>query len=161
MSHYSDHLNEDGDMPLRASEGEQPGTELAHPEIVDAELVVPAQPVMTFEGEYITDMEARVPAFSFPLESGYERNTHIRLNLEVRVKSISHDEQRGGDVLRKHVCVIEAAHMVVAYKPEDAGGNDIGGSASANATPGAASAEELGITIRRTGELWDNPEGSA
>lgn len=115
----------------------------------------PAQslPVAVFEGTPITQMDAILPRMVIEMPEGYRRGTHLRLNVEVRIKSVRYDEDRRGDLVRQHVLAIEGVELVSAFQPEQVH-DDVGGSASAQAVPDEGEAEELGVKFGRTAELW-------
>lgn len=110
-------------------------------------------PVAVFEGDPITQMDAILPRMVIEMPEGYQRGTHLRLNVEVRIKSVRLEEGRKGDLVRQHVLAIEGVELVAAFQPEQVR-DDVGGSASAQAVPDAGEASELGVTFGRTAELW-------
>lgn len=110
-------------------------------------------PVMTFEGALVTEMEGRLPSVVMDMPEGYARGTHLRLNVEVRVKSIRYEENRQGDMVRQHVFALESVQLASAFAPEDAD-DQIGGSASAKPVPTPEETELLGIEIGRTADQW-------
>lgn len=124
---------------------DEPGT--------DVQTVVP-MPIAVFEGEFVTEMEGRLPAVIMEMPEGYARGTHLRLNLEVRVKNVRYEENRKGDLTRQHVFALESIHLATAFSPEDAA-DSVGGSASGRPEQTAEDAEALGgLTIGRTSEVW-------
>lgn len=110
--------------------------------------------VAQFEGEYVVDMEGRLPAIAMEMPEGYARGTHLRLNLEVRVKNVRYEENRKGDLVRQHVFALESVQLVSSFAPEDAW-DGVGGSASATPEQTAEEVEELGLAIGRTSQTWD------
>lgn len=109
--------------------------------------------VPEFEGTKITEMQAKLPMIVVDLEDSYARGTILRLNLEVRVKSVRLEENKTGDLTRQHILGLEGIHLTSVFQREESF-DDVGGSASAHPTPDAETAEELGVDIRRTSELW-------
>lgn len=109
-----------------------------------------------FEGDLVTDMEGRIPALTLEMPEGYPRGTHVRMQVELRVKSVRYDENRKGDLVRVHVFALEEAQLVAAFNPADAA-STVGGSASAHPQQTAAQAEELGVAFGRSSDTWDNP----
>src|SRR4051812_47721545 len=83
-----------------------------HEEIVET----PAKPmpVAEFEGSFITEMEAILPRLVIEMPEGYSRDTHLRLALEVRIKSVRLEENRAGELVRQHVLAIEDVQLVSA-----------------------------------------------
>ncbi len=82
------------------------------------------------------------------------RCTHLRLNIEVRVKSVRYEENRKGDLVRQHVFALESVQLVSSFQPEEAA-DDVGGSASGKPSQTDEEAEELGLRIGRTAEIWE------
>lgn len=76
-----------------------------------------AMPVAEFEGEMVRQMEGKLPALTLDMPEGYRRNTHIRMNLEVRVRHVDHIEDSRGDLVRRHMFAIEDAQMIDAFDP--------------------------------------------
>lgn len=113
-------------------------------------------PVAQFEGEWVREMEGRLPAVTLAMDSGYARGTIIRMQVEVRVRNVRHEEigsgVNKGELVRQHVFVLESAQMVAAFAPED-DRSTVGGSASANGID-SGQAEGLGIQIGRTSDHW-------
>ena len=123
-------------------------------EVIIEEVPVQGVPVSVFEGVPITQMDAILPRMVIEMPEGYQRGTHLRLNVEVRIKSVRLEEGRKGDLVRQHVLAIEGVELVSAFQPEQIR-DDVGGSASASAQlPDEEEAQGLGITFERTGGLW-------
>lgn len=89
-------------------------------------------PVAEFEGDFVRVMRAKLPAITLEMEEGWPRNTHLKLEVEVRVRNIRYEEDRKGDLIREHTLVIEEVRMLGAYSPDEADPG-VGGSASAAA----------------------------
>lgn len=128
-----------------------------------AELQVQSQsvesiPVTVFEGDVVTDMEGRLPAITIDMAEGYLRNTHLRMEVEVRVKNVRYEEGPRGDLRRVHVFALEAVALKVAFRAEDAAGI-VTGSASGQAEQTPEQAVELGLTLGRSGDHWDGGPG--
>lgn len=106
---------------------ENPGTELVH---------VTPMPIAEVEGEMIRRMEGKIPGLTLQMDYGYKRNTHLRLEVEVRVQSVLVDEIRGGpdrgQLVRRHNFAIEEVKIVGAYTAAQME-QGVGGSASASA----------------------------
>ena len=113
-----------------------------------------ADEIEKFEGDFITEMEGRLPSISMEMLESYARGTHLRLNIEVRVKSVRYEENRKGDLVRQHVFALESVQLVSSFQPEEAA-DDVGGSASGKPSQTDEEAEELGLRIGRTAEIWE------
>lgn len=110
--------------------------------------------VAEFEGGYVTQMRGKIPAITIPMGDGYRRGTHIRLQVEVRVRNVRYEELKNGELLRDHILQAVSVRSVVAIAPEDLAAEDVSGSASAHPTPGPEATEELGVQFRRTSDTW-------
>lgn len=109
--------------------------------------------VTTFEGSIVAEMEGKLPAINLELPEGYLRGTHLRFTVEVRVKSVRHEENRHGDVVRQHMFALEAVDFVSAFPPEEIA-DSVGGSASATPPQTSEEAAELGLELRRSSDTW-------
>lgn len=80
-------------------------------------------PVAEFEGEMVRIMVGKIPAIALEMDYGYSRGTHLKLELEVRVRSVRVDEvnsgKNKGDLFREHQFVIEEARILGAYTQEE------------------------------------------
>jgi hypothetical protein len=80
-------------------------------------------PVAEFEGEYVRIMIGKLPAIDLEMDYGYARGTHLKLELEVRVRSVNVDEvtsgKNKGDLKREHKFVIEEAKIIGAYTADE------------------------------------------
>jgi hypothetical protein len=119
-----------------------------HPEQQPAPTVLPV-----FEGESVSEIEGKLPAVVMAMDEGYSRGTVLRLQVEVHVRNVRHEENRDGELVRQHVFALDGVQLVAAYRPAEAR-DDVGGSASATPAQTPAGAEELGLEIGRTGQLW-------
>ena len=106
-----------------------------------------------FEGDLIQDLEGKLPAMTVEMPEAYARGTVLRLLVEVRVKSVRHEENRKGDLVRQHVFALESINLAAAYKPEEAK-DSVGGSASATPEQSPEDAEDLGLSIGRSSDSW-------
>lgn len=99
-------------------EPEQPESEAAH----TAE-VVRHIPVAQFEGEFARVMTGKLPAITLDMPEGFARGTHLKLEVEVRVRRISYDEVRSGEhkgeLLREHVFALEQVQLLGAFHPDE------------------------------------------
>lgn len=79
-------------------------------------------PVAEFEGEYVRTMLGKIPGITLEMDYGYARGTHLKLELEVRVKRVAVDEvasgKNKGDLFRLHEFAIEEAKILGAYTAE-------------------------------------------
>lgn len=105
----------------------------AVPEQAQVATVTPI-PVAEFEGEYVRHMLGKLPGITLAMDYGYPRGTHLKLELEVRVRSVVVDEMKGkkdaGDLSRLHNFTIEEAKIIGAYTAADLDPG-VGGSAAA------------------------------
>lgn len=107
-----------------------------------------------FEGDLIHDLEGKLPAMTVEMPEAYNRGTVLRLQVEVRVKSVRHEENRKGDLVRQHVFALESINLVSSYKPEDAR-DSVGGSASSAPAQTTEDVAELGgLEIGRSSDSW-------
>ena len=94
-------------------------------------------PVAEFEGEYVRLMIGKLPAIDLEMDYGYARGTHLKLELEVRVRSVNVDEvtsgKNKGDLKREHKFAIEEAKIIGAYTAEQLD-EGVGGSLAATGT---------------------------
>ena len=90
-------------------------------------------PVAQFEGEYVRQMEGRLPAITLEMPEGYARGTHLKMEVEVRVRNVRYEEiARGpekGDLVRQHVFALEEIKLLSAFDADQADPG-VGGSAS-------------------------------
>ena len=93
--------------------------------------------IAEFEGEYVRTMVGSLPAIALPMDVGYQRNTHLKMELELRVRNVRYEEltkaeeKATGDVggmKRVHVFVLEEARIVEALTADQAD-EGVGGSA--------------------------------
>jgi hypothetical protein len=115
-----------------------------------------AIPVAQFEGEFVREMEGKLPAITLAMAEGYPRGTIIRMQIEVRVRNIHYDEiktkEHRGELIRQHLFALESAQLVAAFSPEE-DHTGAGGGASATAIDPEAAAE-LGVEFGRTSDQW-------
>ncbi len=75
-------------------------------------------PIGEFEGELVRVMRGKLPAIELDMAEGYARNTHLKLEIEVRVSSVNHPEIKVGKELmlgRVHTLVYEDIKLIGAY----------------------------------------------
>lgn len=87
-------------------------------------------PVMEFEGSFVREMEGTLPAITLSMPEGYVRGTHMLLQAEVRVRNVRFDENKDGDLVRKHTLALEEIKLTDAWdpatRPNNVGGNSAG-----------------------------------
>lgn len=89
-------------------------------------------PVMEFEGSFIRHMEGKLPALVLDMPEGYQRGTHLKMNVEVRIRHVLFNENKDGDLVRQHVFAIEDVQLTEAFDPatrpesSSVGGNSAG-----------------------------------
>lgn len=114
----------------------------------------PLQQLYEFEGAVVSECEGKLPQIVLDMPDGYVRGTHLRLMVEVRVRNIRYEENRKGELIRQHVFALDSVQLVAAFPPGQAR-DEITGDASASPTPTPEDADEIGgLTIGRTGQLW-------
>lgn len=109
----------------------------------------PVRTLHEFEGDVVTGVTGKFPALSIDLVEGYTKGTHLRLEVEVRVKNVQYNEDRHGNTIRQHVFSIESAQVKSAFRPEDVR-DDVGGSASAHPMPQPVA----GVALGRSSDTW-------
>jgi len=133
----------------RAAEEEQ---EMGQDQEPDMSPETPTQ-LYEFEGDVVTECEGKLPQIVLDMPEGYVRGTHLRMMVEVRVRNIRYEENRKGELIRQHVFALDSVQLVAAYPPGEAR-DELAGDASANQIQTPADADELGLDIGRTGQLW-------
>lgn len=132
---------------------DQPTTETSG-EVVEYQTPTAIEmPVAEFEGEFVRLMVGNLPSIAMEMPVGYARGTHLKMEIEVRVKGVRVDEGTGrhkGDLVRYHALALEEIKLIGAYTADqmDPG---VGGSASIE----AAKAED-----QETDESPEQGEGS-
>ena len=72
-------------------------------------------PIVEIEGEVVREMTGIIPRLVFTMPVGYRRNTHLRFEIEVRVRDWSFKENGKGELSREHVFALEEITLVGAY----------------------------------------------
>lgn len=87
-------------------------------------------PVMEFEGSFVRQMEGKLPQITLDMPEGYVRGTHLKLEVEVRVRHVHFDENKDGDLVRQHSFALEEVKLTDAFdpatRPNNVGGNSAG-----------------------------------
>lgn len=116
-------------------------------------------PVADFEGEYVRLMVGKLPAINLEMDYGYARGTHLKLELEVRVRSVNVDEvssgRNKGDLVREHKFALEEARIIGAYTADQAE-QGVGGSLAA--TGSDVEDEAVNSDDRPAGQNGDDDE---
>lgn len=79
-------------------------------------------PVATFEGEYIRHMVGKLPAISIEMPVGYKKGTHLKLEVEVRVRDVGFPEIKvAGEPVtaRVHTLAFEDVKLLGAYTADE------------------------------------------
>lgn len=71
-----------------------------------------------FEGDEVTEFTAQLPSASLEAPAAYPRGTILTLNVQVRVKSVRLDEDRKGNLSRKHILAFEDVSIADVLTPE-------------------------------------------
>ena len=86
----------------------------------------------TFEGEYVRIMRGKLPAITLEMGEGFPRGTHVKLEVEARVRNVAYQAATGkehkGELVREHSFVIEEVALLRAMTAEEADPG-VGGSA--------------------------------
>lgn len=113
--------------------------------------VKPAEPILIaeFEGDYVRDFEGKLPALSMIMPEGYARGTHLKLQIEVRIRNVRYEEKSSKknerpELVRQHMFALEEIQLLGAYTPEEMDPG-VGGSAAASAVD-VVGVEDLGMT---------------
>lgn len=104
-------------------------------DLENLEEIVPAVktlPVAEFEGEFVRQFEAKLPAITLDMPEGYMRGTHLLMEVEVRVRNVGMNENRDGDLVRNHVLALEEVRLKEAFDPATRPIN-VGGTSAGNA----------------------------
>lgn len=83
-----------------------------------------------FEGAPIIDHTGRIPSVSVECPEAYARGTVLKLNVEVRVRSVRMEENKDGDIVRQVIFAVEDLSIDKVVAPEELGRQLVGGTAS-------------------------------
>lgn len=72
-----------------------------------------------FDGTPIASIEARLPAFVVEMPQGYKRGTHLKLEIEYRVRSVRYEENRKGELTHQMVLAVEEVELKTIIRPEE------------------------------------------
>jgi hypothetical protein len=70
-----------------------------------------------FEGDEVTDFAVQLPSTTIEASDAYTRGTLMNLNVQVRVKSVRLEEDRKGNLVRKHILAIEDVSVMDVLTP--------------------------------------------
>lgn len=73
----------------------------------------------TFEGQEVTEFLGKLPALTVECPEGYELGTTLDLKVEVRVKGVSLEEDRKGNLVRRHTFAIDSITVTGKEKREE------------------------------------------
>lgn len=109
----------------------QDGKELVHATTKALEV-----PVAEFEGEWIRQMHGVLPSQTIEMPVGYARGTHLKFEIEVRVRDIAIKEIKG-ELTRVHTFAVEdhKVRLLGAYTADELDPG-VGGNAAAGAEEG-------------------------
>lgn len=92
-------------------------------EVAEVIHTVLEQPIFEFEGEMVRLMVGEFPSMKLPMDYGYPRGAHVKMEMEFRVRRVIVDEHksRGGamDLVRVHTFVLEDARIVGAFTADE------------------------------------------
>lgn len=87
-----------------------------------------------FEGEYVRVMRGKLPSITLDMEQGFPRGTHLKLQVEARVRYVNYpeatDKDHKGELVREHHLTIEEVSLASAMSADEADPG-VGGSAGA------------------------------
>lgn len=107
-----------------------------------------APAVFEFEGDEISEFYAQIPSTRLEGDVAYPRGTRIRMEIELRVSSVRHDEnKRTGKLMRIHTLALEEARVLSAFTP-----------AQLRAAAEAAEAQLQADAAAGVGEPYEVPE---
>lgn len=72
---------------------------------------------MEFEGQFVRNVEGRLPQINLEMAEGYVRGTHLVMRVELRVRNVRFEEDRRGDLTRQHLFALEEAKLLEAFDP--------------------------------------------
>lgn len=70
-----------------------------------------------FEGDEVTDFKAQLPSATLEAPEAYPRGTLLTLTVQVRVKSVRIEEDRSGQLSRKHILSLEDVTVTDVLTP--------------------------------------------
>lgn len=104
-----------------------------------------------FEGEFVRLMRGKIPAITLDMPEGFPRGTHVKLEIEARVRHVNYpeatDKEHKGELVREHSFVIEQVALAGALTAEQADPG-VGGSASASAMLNVEEKDDFGDVVR-------------
>lgn len=101
-------------------------------------------PVAEFEGEFIRTMNGKLPALSLEMPVGYKRGTHLKLELEVRVRDVSVTADKNDELTRVHVFSLEEVKLLGAYTADELDPG-VGGNAAVGAEDEEGEHSDIGF----------------
>jgi len=66
---------------------------------------------MDFDGSPIESVEAKLPSFIVELPEGYRRGTHLKMEIEFRVRSVRYEENRKGELIQQLILAVEEIEL--------------------------------------------------
>lgn len=102
----------------------------------------------TFEGSPVVDFLGRIPAVVVECPQAYARGTVLKLNVEVRVKSVRLEENKDGDLVRQHIFAVEDLSIANVVDAQDLARSLVGGSAAGHLALPAGTEEDADIERR-------------
>jgi hypothetical protein len=72
-----------------------------------------------FDGTPIASIEARLPAFVVEMPQGYKRGTHLKMEIEFRVRSVRYEENRKGELTHQMVLAVEEVELKRIVSPNE------------------------------------------
>jgi len=102
-----------------------------------------------FEGEFVRVMRGKIPGLSINMPEGFARGTHLKLEMEARVRNVSYleatDKEHKGELVREHQLVIEEVAITTAMTADEA---DPGTGGSATGAPRIEERDDFGAVVQ-------------
>lgn len=113
--------------------------------------------VVEIEGEMVREMTGVLPRLVFQMPVGYKRNTHLKFELEVRVRDWAMKENTKGELSREHNFALVEITLIGAYTADQVDPG-VGGSAAVSA-PGMRNDSDTRPDGESNGTGTGEPDG--
>ena len=75
--------------------------------------------MMEFDGSPIASIEAKLPSFVVDMPDGYHRGTHLKMEIEFRVRGVRYEENRKGELVHQMILAVEDIALTKVMLPEE------------------------------------------